>query len=170
MVRPAVDAERAAIHLQNGDLASAAQWASTFDANHPSIHRIQWEQNALIAAQIWIAQGRRSQANALLARLLSDARSGGRQQIVNCINQILTPTKPLRIQPSEDQDLFEPLTKRELDVLRLMAKGLSIPEIARELCLSPNTLKAHAQNIYLKLDVHNRIEAVNKARGLNLLL
>jgi LuxR family maltose regulon positive regulatory protein len=169
MVRPAVDAERAAIHLQKGDLAYAALWASTFDTNHPTVHRIQWEQNALIVAQIWMAQGKNSEAKALLARLLSDARSGGRQQIVNRINQILIPTKPLRIQPSEDQDLFEPPTKREMDVLRLMAKGLSIPAIAHELCLSPNTLKAHAQNIYLKLDVHNRMEAVNKAKDLNLL-
>lgn len=169
LVRPAVEAERAAIHLQKGDRATAAQWASMFDTNHPTIHRIQWEQNALIAAQIWLAQGKNSEAKALLARLLSDARSGGRQQIVNRINQILTPIKPLRIQPSEDQDLIEPPTKRELDVLRLMAKGLSIPAIAHELCLSPNTLKAHAQNIYLKLDVHNRMEAVNKAKELNLL-
>jgi ATP/maltotriose-dependent transcriptional regulator MalT len=169
MVRPGVEAERAAIQLQNGDLAAAAQWASTFDTNHPTVHRIQWEQNALIAAQIWIAQGKNTEAKALLARLLSDARSGGRQQIVNRINQILIPTKQLRIQPPEDQALFEPPTKRELDVLRLMAKGLSIPEIARELYLSPNTLKAHAQNIYLKLDVHNRIEAVNKAKELNYL-
>lgn len=169
MVRPGVEAERAAIHLQKGDLASAAQWASTFDTIHPTVHRTQWEQNALIAAQIWIAQGKNSEAKALLARLLSDARAGGRQQIINRINQILTPTKPLRIRLSEGQDLFEPPTKREMDVLRLMARGLSIPAIARELCLSPNTLKAHAQNIYLKLDVHNRIEAVNKAKDLNLL-
>ena len=51
----------------------------------------------------------------------------------------------------------------------LMAGGLSNPEIARKLFLSPNTLKAHAQNIYLKLDVHNRMDAVSKARLLRVL-
>jgi LuxR family maltose regulon positive regulatory protein len=50
-----------------------------------------------------------------------------------------------------------------------MANGLTNPEIARKLYLSPNTLKAHAQNIYLKLSAHNRMEAVNKARELHLL-
>lgn len=67
------------------------------------------------------------------------------------------------------QALVEPLSDRELEVLRLMAQGLSNPQIARKLYLSPNTLKAHARNIYAKLDVHNRIEAVNRARELGLL-
>jgi LuxR family maltose regulon positive regulatory protein len=65
--------------------------------------------------------------------------------------------------------LIEPLSDRELEVLNLMAEGLSNPNIARRLYLSTNTLKAHAQNIYTKLDVHSRMEAVNKARDLNLL-
>ena len=65
--------------------------------------------------------------------------------------------------------LVEPLSERELEVLRYMAEGLSNPEIARRLYLSPNTLKAHAQNIFLKLDVHNRLQAVSKAKELGLI-
>jgi LuxR family maltose regulon positive regulatory protein len=72
------------------------------------------------------------------------------------------------IQPNQAK-LIEPLSDRELEVLHLMAQGLSNPEIAKRLFLSTNTLKAHAQNIYIKLDVHNRMEAVNKARELGLL-
>ncbi|HEY3345779.1 MAG TPA: LuxR C-terminal-related transcriptional regulator [Anaerolineaceae bacterium] len=68
-----------------------------------------------------------------------------------------------------DGGLVEPLSERELEVLRLIAEGLSNAEIARKLYLSPNTLKAHTQTIYGKLDVHSRVQAVNNARELGLL-
>jgi ATP/maltotriose-dependent transcriptional regulator MalT len=61
------------------------------------------------------------------------------------------------------------LSERELEVLRLLATGQSPAQVARDLFLSPYTLKAHTQNIYTKLDVHSRVEAINKARELNLL-
>lgn len=64
---------------------------------------------------------------------------------------------------------IEPLSERELQVLVLIAEGLSNAEIAERLYLSPNTLKAHTQNIYTKLDVHSRLQAVNKARQLGLI-
>ena len=57
----------------------------------------------------------------------------------------------------------------ELEVLSYLAKGLTNPEIARHLFLSPNTLKAHTQNIYAKLNVHNRVNAVNRAKELGLI-
>ena len=63
----------------------------------------------------------------------------------------------------------EALTDRETEVLRLLADGLSNAEIAQRLYLSPNTLKAHTQNIYSKLDVHSRVQLVNKARELGLI-
>jgi LuxR family maltose regulon positive regulatory protein len=65
--------------------------------------------------------------------------------------------------------LVEPLSERELEVLRLLATGQPSKEIAKKLFLSPFTLKAHTQNIYTKLGVHSRMEAVNKARELDLL-
>jgi LuxR family maltose regulon positive regulatory protein len=66
-------------------------------------------------------------------------------------------------------ELVEPLSERELEVLRLLAKGLSPANVAKHLVVSPNTLKAHTQNIYSKMDVHSRIEAINKARELGLI-
>ena len=65
--------------------------------------------------------------------------------------------------------MIEPLSERELEVLRYMAEGLSNPEIARRLYLSPNTLKAHAENIFTKMDVHNRLQAVNMGKDLGLI-
>jgi LuxR family transcriptional regulator, maltose regulon positive regulatory protein len=69
----------------------------------------------------------------------------------------------------ERPDLVDPLSERELEVLRLLAAGLPPAEVAKKLFLSPFTLKAHSQNIYTKLGVHSRIEAINKARELDLL-
>jgi Response regulator containing a CheY-like receiver domain and an HTH DNA-binding domain len=56
-----------------------------------------------------------------------------------------------------------------LEVLGLLASGLPPAEVAKKLFLSPFTLKAHTQNIYSKLGVHSRIEAINKAREMDLL-
>ncbi len=70
---------------------------------------------------------------------------------------------------NEHSSLVESLSERELEVLRLLASGLPPAEVAKKLYLSPYTLKAHTQNIYAKLAVHSRIEAINKARELNLL-
>jgi LuxR family maltose regulon positive regulatory protein len=65
-------------------------------------------------------------------------------------------------------ELVEPLSARELDVLRLLAEGLSNREIGDRLYLSPNTVRIHASNIYSKLGVSSRTQAVAKARALGL--
>ncbi|MGK7876084.1 MAG: LuxR C-terminal-related transcriptional regulator [Xenococcaceae cyanobacterium] len=67
------------------------------------------------------------------------------------------------------QPLIEPLSDRELTVLRLLAAGLSNREIAEELYLSINTVKAHTKNIYSKLNVRGRMQAVQHAKELKLL-
>jgi LuxR family maltose regulon positive regulatory protein len=64
--------------------------------------------------------------------------------------------------------LVEPLSDRELDVLRLLRSDLGGPEIARELTVSLNTMRTHTKNIYLKLGVNNRREAVRRADELGL--
>ncbi|HEX3309742.1 MAG TPA: LuxR C-terminal-related transcriptional regulator, partial [Streptosporangiaceae bacterium] len=66
------------------------------------------------------------------------------------------------------QGLTEPLSERELDVLRLLGTDLSGPDIARELIVSLNTVRTHTKNIYAKLGVNNRRAAVRRARELDL--
>ncbi|MEJ2209121.1 MAG: LuxR C-terminal-related transcriptional regulator, partial [Anaerolineae bacterium] len=66
-------------------------------------------------------------------------------------------------------ELIEPLSERELEFLCLIAEGLTNPEIASRLFLSLNTVKAHTRNIYGKLGVHNRTQAVARARALRAL-
>ena len=65
--------------------------------------------------------------------------------------------------------MVEPLSERELEVLELFAAGLTNQEIASRLFLSLNTVKAHSRNIYGKLGVHSRTQAVARARALGVL-
>jgi len=67
------------------------------------------------------------------------------------------------------QSLVEPLTNREIDVLELLAQRLSNQEIAEKLFISTTTVKGHLQNIYGKLNVRKRREAVEKAKKIGIL-
>ena len=64
--------------------------------------------------------------------------------------------------------LIEPLSERELEVLKLLRSELSGPEIARQLVVSLNTLRTHTKNIFSKLGVNNRRAAVRRAEELGL--
>jgi LuxR family maltose regulon positive regulatory protein len=69
----------------------------------------------------------------------------------------------------QKSDLIEPLSERELEVLKLLQSELSGPEIARQLIVSLNTLRTHTNNIFKKLGVNNRRAAVRRAEELALL-
>jgi LuxR family maltose regulon positive regulatory protein len=70
---------------------------------------------------------------------------------------------------SEAEGLVEALTNRELQVLELLARRLTNKEIATKLVVSPATIRTHTYNIYQKLDVHGRRQAVSKASDLGIL-
>jgi LuxR family maltose regulon positive regulatory protein len=72
-------------------------------------------------------------------------------------------------QDQANAKLIEPLSDRELEVLHLIASGLTNQEIASRLFLTVNTVKVHAHNIYGKLAVNNRTQAVAQARALRIL-
>ena len=78
-----------------------------------------------------------------------------------------TGARPAPSTPGEA--LPDPLTERELEVLGLLANGLTNREIARRLVVAPSTIKQHLRNIYGKLDVHSRTQAVARGRELGLL-
>jgi len=69
----------------------------------------------------------------------------------------------------QSRSLAEPLTPRQLDVLKLLARGQTNPEIAQELILSPGTVRTHVQRILAKLDVPDRTAAVVRAIELGLI-
>ena len=70
---------------------------------------------------------------------------------------------------ARDQPLIEPLSERELEVLRLLESDLDGPDIARELVVSLTTVRTHTRNIYAKLGVNSRRAAVRRAAELGLL-
>jgi ATP/maltotriose-dependent transcriptional regulator MalT len=76
--------------------------------------------------------------------------------------------KQSQIVMNESAGSENPLTKRELDILRRLSTGLPITQIAASLHISNNTIKTHLKNVYRKMGVASREEAV--ARGQELLL
>ena len=71
--------------------------------------------------------------------------------------------------PSRPEPLLEPLSGSEVRVLRYLPTNLSAPEIARELSVSPSTVRTHVRHLYVKFGTHHRAEAVDLARDLGLL-
>jgi LuxR family maltose regulon positive regulatory protein len=112
------------------------------------------------------ARGERSAATAQLAearRVLSSARDAGAVP-----RRVEEAARRLGERPPAPAT-GEPLSERELRVLRLLATELSQRDIGRELYVSLNTVKTHSKHIFRKLGVSTRTEAVERARELELL-
>ncbi|WCO00969.1 response regulator [Psychroserpens ponticola] len=75
---------------------------------------------------------------------------------------------PMSIENEKDKEDIK-LTKRETEVLEHLSKGLNYVQIAENLILSTGTVRKHIENIYRKLQVHNKLEAVQKAKRNNLI-
>ncbi len=78
-------------------------------------------------------------------------------------------TKVISQPTLEQMVLIEPLSPRELQVLRYLVTELTTPEIADELVIAASTVRSHVKSIYSKLGVHNRFEAIDRAREINLI-
>lgn len=86
---------------------------------------------------------------------------------------VLDPAFTITILPARDREaepIVEDLTPRELDVLQLLAEGLSNREIAERLGITDHTVKFHVNTILSKLDAHSRTEAVTRAARLGLII
>jgi LuxR family maltose regulon positive regulatory protein len=103
-----------------------------------------------------------------IAALLRDAAKG-KAAPAFARNLLARLGAPQRSRPIAHPELLEPLSDRELDVLKLLRGELSGPEIASELRVSLNTLRTHTKNIYDKLGVNSRRSAVRRAEELSLM-
>jgi LuxR family maltose regulon positive regulatory protein len=72
-------------------------------------------------------------------------------------------------EPASETTLIEPLSERELEILRLLKTELSGPEIASELTIALSTVRTHTKSIYGKLNVNKRRAAVNRAEELDII-
>ena len=109
-----------------------------------------------------------------MSRLLYEAlHSGIAPDYVRRLLAAFSIAEPEQPAPSKTQtpksELVEPLSERELEVLQLIAEGLTNQEIACRLFLTLNTVKVHTRNIYGKLDAHSRTQAVARAKVLGIL-
>ena len=108
-----------------------------------------------------------------MVRLLSEAAAHGRMpDYIGKLLALLEAKEQKSLaasHPSPAQSLIEPLSRRELEVLHLIAQGLSNQEISERLFLALDTVKGHNQKIFGKLQVQRRTEAVARARALGLL-
>ena len=99
-----------------------------------------------------------------LLRALGERRPGS-----ELVRSLLADRADRGGEPSVPEILLDPLSDRELDVLRLLGSDLDGPAIARELVVSLNTVRSHTKHIYTKLGVNNRRAAISKAHQLGLL-
>ncbi len=108
-----------------------------------------------------------------MAQLLSEAAARGiRPEYTGKLLAALEVAKPRAQAQSylpSAQPPLEPLSQRELEILQLIAQGLSNREIGARLFLALDTVKGHNRRIYDKLEVQRRTEAVARARELGLL-
>jgi LuxR family maltose regulon positive regulatory protein len=104
---------------------------------------------------------------ASLLRVAARQQTGG-----NYVRRLLAAVTETETETEQNgpvkQALIEPLSERELDVLRLLGTELDGPAIARELMVSLNTVRTHTKHIYAKLAVTSRRAAVRRAAELDL--
>ena len=89
-----------------------------------------------------------------LLKAIKDVRQGGAPMSANIARKVIQSFHP---------KVKSPLTARETEILQLLAKGMNYKVVAKELFLSPHTVKSHIKNIYSKLQVNSRAEAIRKA-------
>ena len=104
----------------------------------------------------------------MIERLLGKLVKGnGRSPSLTYVNQIRSafPQTPA----TSPQLLIDHLTPREIEILQLLAEGLSYAQISETLTITNNTLKTHIKRIYSKLNVHNRVQAISAGRDAGIL-
>jgi len=182
----------AALRLAQHDPAAAiAALAPVVDGSTLGGWRSWLAEAFLLAAIAWDALGDAAAAGTALERALDLAERDGallwfllhpapallaqhtRQRTMHAaliaqILDLLAGTKPA-LPPAGPRPLLDPLSKSELRVLRYLPTHLPAREIAGELSVSTSTVKTHMRNLYAKLGVHSRVQAVESARALGLL-
>jgi LuxR family maltose regulon positive regulatory protein len=160
-------------YLDDLEIQYAVLLAIAYDKNKDRANALHFIQKALDLAkpegqiQVFLEQG-----NDIL-NLLYDAACQNIQ--AEFTGKLLSLFPQLDVEQHKDKFLYlddeviEPLSEREVEILALIAQGLSNQQIGAKLHLSLSTVKVHSYNIYRKLHVHSRVQAVSKANILKIL-
>ncbi|MFY9242580.1 MAG: response regulator transcription factor [Polaribacter sp.] len=105
-----------------------------------------------------------------LYKSIIEVTEGGAPMTPSIALKTLNLLRDPNFSPSENEELEEiKLTKRETEILVQLSKGLNYNDISDNLIISPSTVRKHIENIYKKLQVHSKMEAVMKAQKRNLI-
>jgi LuxR family maltose regulon positive regulatory protein len=180
----------AQLHLARGNLAPAEQTLDRVLGFAQTSGQRRWVISAqILRAMLYLIRRELSPALSALAQAMELSEPTGfvqefldegepmRQLVIEAVRHHVKPEFAWQLLQRFSTDravaqpigLVEPLSDREIEVLQLVAEGRSNQEIAARLYLSLRTIKFHTSNIYGKLGVKNRTEAVAKARELGLL-
>ena len=119
--------------------------------------------------RVWLVQQPSTEQNVRLSSYVDKLLAGFGYQQAPATEALLDAQSSIQHHPSKIQNLIEPLSARELELLHLMAAGLSNQEIADRLIITLGTVKSHANHIFGKLGVQGRVKAINRARELALI-
>jgi LuxR family maltose regulon positive regulatory protein len=182
-------------HLASGDIAQASILLAQLKSALMQSHIVDPVSVAILEALVEYRQGQQGRALAALGQALQHAAPENHirpfvnagQPMYEMLNAHATSSNPhsdfvnvllvafdnpspsVNKAKSTASRLDEPLSKREMDVLRLIAAGLKYKEIAEQLFISVNTVNYHIKNLYGKLGVRNRTQAIARANHLDLL-
>ncbi len=161
LARDALGASASALQLLEQALVLAQRegYVRTFADEGPAMARLL---RAVLAME---RESPRAVSNAYVQLLIDASEPDVAHEGIPLENPALLSRQP---GTSRRVPLIEPLSERELEVLQLIATGLSNAEIAHKLMITTGTVKRHINNIFGKLDVHSRTQAVARARTFGL--
>lgn len=188
---------QARVSLVAGQAEDTLAFAAQFERLAAAAGSRRWQMDALmLQARAQARLGKRTVGESALQKSLALAQPGGYLRLFldggEGVRDLLTGLYPTLIDPALAQfarrtleafpapaprkplpagppGLVEPLTEREMQVLRLLSLGLSNQTVADQLVISHATVKTHIRHIFEKLGVENRVEALNQAKELKLL-
>jgi LuxR family maltose regulon positive regulatory protein len=165
---------------QNERLKVMTLQALAFYAQGEKNKALRWLDDALTLAEpggfirLFVDEGEPMRFLMLDFRSWMKGQAEGKDyQVSSYVDKLITAfAQPASMQPSKNSNpnsaMVEPLSERELEVLKLLRTELNGPEIARGLMVSLNTMRTHTRNIYSKLGVNNRRAAARRAEELHL--
>jgi DNA-binding NarL/FixJ family response regulator len=170
-VRQAIDAYEPQICVWDLGWSSGETWNIVIDATlgrTEGLPIVALAADAEQAARAWRSGLRNILARTAAEEFLAQALVAAKMGLWVLDPELFGSAGPLRFEPTGDGD--EPLTARELEVLRLLAQGLANKEIGRRLSISEHTVKFHINGIMGKLGAQSRTEAVVRATRLGMVM